>query len=449
MKTILVTLVAILGFAILIAPTSAYAQSARTAATTTTPGFSPSTAGALDNILLGFEKQTSRWSASIEITATHLFLDFAVIALVWMCMQLLFSTPDWGNFTRELMKFIFVSGLFYMLLRDGPSIATTIMQGFAKIGGNAVGAAIPVGSSYGASALVNAAGNIWATAFSLLANFNILTDPLGIFAMMLIVCLISSFICLLMAIEVMLAWIQAYAVMYAGVFFLGFGGGPWFRDIAVGYWKTILSKGAFLLGVILSVGLFLQYATSTLAQIETTAKAAAAGGFFSMASAAEQPILEGLLLKFLVQAVLCFLVLTRLPKMLAQLAFGGGSEGGHGAHGGVGMAVGAAIGAATGGAAGAVSGAAKGLRGSVAGLGAGGGGGGGGGGSGGGGGGSGPGESAGGGFKPVGPGGGRSSGPIISDEVIAAASKSPSRPNAARGTQSENHTLMGAIGRGK
>ena len=437
MKTILVTLAAILGFAILVAPSPVYAQSSPVASRTT-PGFSPSTAGALDDILVGFEKQTSRWSDSIEVAATHFFLDLAVISLVWMCMQLLFSTPDWGQFTKELMKFIFVTGLFYMLLRDGPSIATTIMQGFARLGGDAVGAAVPVGHAFGASALIAAAGDIWTTAFSILANFNILTDPLGIFAMMLIVCVISSFICLLMAIEVMLAWIQAYAVMYGGVFFLGFGGGPWFRDIAVGYWKTIVSKGAFLFGVILSVGLFLQFATSTLLHIEHAAAKAAAGGFFSAASAAEQPILEGLLLKFLVQAVLCFLVLTRLPKMLAQLPYGGGSYQGHGVHGGAGVAAAAAVGAATGGAAGALSGAAKGLRGTVAGLGGGGGGGN----SGGGGGDSGGG--GGGGFKPAGSGGGNGPGPMVSDEQIAAASKTPAKSNG--GAQS-GHTLMGQIGR--
>ena len=444
MKTILVTLFAMLGLGILFVPQPAHAQTPQTTTTTatTTPGFSPSTAGALDNIVVGFEKQTSRWAASIEVTATHLFLDFAVIALVWMCMQLLFSTPDWGQFTKELMKFIFVSGFFYMLLRDGPSIATTIMQGFARLGDDAVGTAIPVGHSFGASALVAAAGDIWTTAFSILANFSLLTDPIGIFVMMLIVCLISSFICLLMAIEVMLAWIQAYAVMYAGVFFLGFGGGPWFRDIAIGYWKTIVSKGAFLLGVILSVRLFLQYSTSTLNQIEVAAKSAAAGGFFSLAYQAEQPILEGLLLKFLVQAVLCFLVLTRLPKMLAQLAFGGGSYQGHGMHGGAGVAAAAAVGAATGGAAGAISGAAKGVRGSLAGLGGGSSG------SGGssGGGDSGSGGSSGGGFRPAGSSGGSSPGPMVSDQTIAAASKAPASSKAASNAQS-HHTLMGEIGK--
>ena len=440
MKTTFVALITMIGFAILLSQTPAYAQTA-SAATTITPGFSPATAGALDNILVGFEKQTSRWSDSLEVAATRLFLDFAVIALVWMAIQLIYSGPDWSRFAQDIMKFIFVTGLFYMMMRDGPNIATSIMQGFAKLGGDAVGAAIPVGSSYGVSALVNAAGDIWTTAFSILANFNILTDPLGIFVMMLIVCLISSFICLLMAIEVMLAWIQAYALMYAGVFFLGFGGGPWLRDLAVGYWKTILSKGAFLFGVILSVGLFLQYSTSTLVSIETAAHRAAVSGFFSWAARAEQPILEALLLKFLVQSVLCFLVLTRLPKMLAQLPFGGGSFGGHGMHGGAGMAAAAAVGAATGGAAGALSGAARGLRGTLGGLS---------GGSGGGGAGSGDDGGAGGGgaFKP-GSALGSNSGPMVSDEQVAAASKSAgnSSKGASNAQSRSPHTLMGEIGR--
>ena len=434
MKTILVTLIVTVGLAILVAPSLAYAQPAPTAATTT-PGFSPATAGALDNIVKGFETQTSRWSDSIESAATHLFFDFGVIALVWMAIQLIFSGPDWGRFVQEVMKFIFVTGLFYMMLRDGPSIATTILQGFSRLGGDAVGAAIPIGKSYGASALVAAAGDIWTTAFSILSNFDILTDPLGLFVMMLIVCVISSFICLLMAIEVMLAWIQAYAVMYAGVFFLGFGGGPWLRDIAVGYWKTIFSKGAFLLGVILSVGLFLQFSTSTLLQIEAEAHRAAVSGFFSDAARLEQPILEALLLKFLVQAVLCFLVLTRLPKMLAQLPFGSGSYGGHGVHGGVGMAAGAAVGAATGGAAGALAGAAKGARGALAGVG---------GASGGSGSGSGDGDGSGSGegFTPAGSGSSGSPGPMIDDKLVNDAGNSKGSTTKAGGG---SYTLMGKV----
>lgn len=440
---------AILSLGLLFGARPAYAQTTASSTckqSTTSPAWSPCTAGVLDSIQKGFEEQTSKWGDAIESAATRLFLDFALIALVWMAIWQIFQPTDWGRFFHEFMKFIFVTGIFYAFLKDGPYFATMIMQGFAKLAGLAVGNAVPVGDTYGASALVSTAGNMWMIVDAVASNFSMMTDQFGTLILTILIGVAGSLLCVLMAIEVMLAWIQAYAVMYAGVFFLGFGGGPWLRDMAIGYWKTILSKGAFLFGVILSAGLFLQFSNSTLQQIEVLARKASVSGFFSFHAAADRLKLEAVLLQFVLQALLCFLVLMRLPRMLAQLPFGGGSFHGHGAHGGLGMAAGAVVGGATGGFAGALSGAARGLRGSLSGLSSssqsGGSG------SGGSGGGDTP--SGGGGFQPAAsPAGGGSSGPMIADEVVSAASapRKPSpgsndsptgRPRAGRNP----HTLM-------
>lgn len=446
MRGLTVIFAALLSLGLLFGAQPAYAQAATNCTqTSATPGFSPCTAGALDDIQKGFEEQTAKWSDAIESVAQKFFYSFALIALVWMAIQQMFQPTDWSRFFHELMKFIFVTGLFFAFLKDGPSLATMIIQGFAKLGGLAVGNAVPVGDSYGASALITAAGNLWMTTINIGADFSVLRSPLGTLLMIILMGVGGFAFCVLMAIEVMLAWIQAYAVMYGGIFFLGFGGGPWLRDIAIGYWKTMLSKGAYLFGVILSVGLFLQFSNSTLQQIESLAKKAAASGFFSLPSQTFQPRMEAVLMEFLLEALLCFLVMIRLPKMLAQLPFGGGSFQGHGAHGGMGMATGAIVGGATGGFAGAVSGAARGLRGALSGLQSGGGN-------------SGLGgsvsngdsPSGGGGFKPAAsPAGGGSSGPMIPDEVVTAASAPPKTSPPSSGSPAGGprqgrhpHTLM-------
>ncbi len=445
MRSLTVIFASILTLGLLFGAQPAYAKATTNCTqTSSTPGFSPCTAGALDDIQKGFEEQTATWGEAIERVAQRLFYSFALIALVWMAIQQMFQATDWGRFFHELMKFIFVTGLFFAFLKDGPQFATMIIQGFAKLGGLAVDNAVPVGDSYGASALVTAAGNLWMTTINIAANFSVLRSPLGTLLMIILMGVGGFAFCVLMAIEVMLAWIQAYAVMYGGIFFLGFGGGPWLRDMAIGYWKTMLSKGAYLFGVILSVGLFLQFSNATLDQIESLAEKAAASGFFSLPSQRFQPRMEAVLMEFLLEALLCFLVMIRLPKTLAQLPFGGGSFQGHGAHGGIGMAAGAIVGGATGGFAGAVSGAARGLRGALSGLSSQSGG------SGSGGSGGGDSPSGGGGFKPAtSPAGGGSSGPMIADEVVNAASAPPKTPPASSGSSAGGnrparspHTLM-------
>jgi type IV secretion system protein TrbL len=451
MRGLTVVAFGILSFGLLFGVRPAYAQSTASSTCTqraTSPAWSPCTAGVLDNIQKGFEEQTSKWADAIENVATRLFLDFGIIALVWMAIGQIFQPTDWGRFFPELMKFIFVTGLFFAFLKDGPYFATMIMQGFAKLAGLAVDNAVPVGDTYGASALVSTAGNMWMLVEAVASNFSIMTDQLGTFLLTILIGVAGSLLCVLMAIEVMLAWIQAYAVMYAGVFFLGFGGGPWLRDMAIGYWKTILSKGAFLFGVILSAGLFLQFSNATLQQIEALARKTAASGFFSLHSVTDRLQFEAVLMQFVLQALLCFLVLMRLPRMLAQLPFGGGSFQGHGTHGGMGMAAGAIVGGATGGFAGAVSGAARGLRGALSGLSSQSGGSGSGGGSSGGSGGDSP--RGGGGFKlAASPAGGGSSGPMIPDEVVNAASTPPKTAPSSSGSPTGGsrpgrspHTLM-------
>lgn len=410
MRAFVATMMVILSCGLLFAARPANAAAATPGSTVTTPGFSPATAGVLDQVVVKFKDQTEAWSGALQTAANKVFFFFATIALVWMGYELIAGQVDWGRFFHEIMKFILTTGIFFYFLKWGPNIATLIIRGFAQLAGQAVHNAVPVGDTYGASALITAAGNIWAMMWGAIRGFSIMSDSLGVLLLMLLICCVISILCVGMAIEVMLAWIQAYAVMYGGIFFLGFGGGPWFRDIAIGYWKTIVSKGAFLLGVILSVSLFLEMSQSLFAKIamyNAQAVALGTGGFFK--SAVIQGEIMGALLEYVLEAALCFLVLTRLPKMLAQLVFGGGSYGGHGiAESAVSMA-GAAAGGALGGAAGAAAGAkiGGGQSGGAIGGGPGGGPGGG---------------SGGGGGASIG-GGGAAPGPMVSDAAIAAASR--------------------------
>jgi len=52
----------------------------------------------------------------------------------------------------------------------------------------------------------------------------------------------------------LLLLISGWILAYAGVFFLGFGGSRWTSDMAISYFKTVLSVAAQLLTMVLLVG---------------------------------------------------------------------------------------------------------------------------------------------------------------------------------------------------
>lgn len=115
--------------------------------------------------------------------------------------------------------------------------------------------------------------------------------------------------------------------MYAGIFFLGFGGSRWTSDMAINYFKTVLGLAVQLLVMILLVGVGNNLLTSFYAKMNK-----ATLNFEEL----------GVMLVF----CLALLTLTgQVPKMVAGIISGGGGGGGAGGFG-AGAIAGAALGAA-------------------------------------------------------------------------------------------------------
>src|SRR5690606_6254845 len=55
----------------------------------------------------------------------------------------------------------------------------------------------------------------------------------------------------LIAINLLLVMASAWILMYAGIFFLGFGGSRWTSDMAINYYKTVLGVAAQLMAMVL------------------------------------------------------------------------------------------------------------------------------------------------------------------------------------------------------
>ena len=57
------------------------------------------------------------------------------------------------------------------------------------------------------------------------------------------------------SVNMLLLLISSWILMYAGIFFLGFGGARWTSDIAINYFKTVLGIGIQLFVMLLVVGI--------------------------------------------------------------------------------------------------------------------------------------------------------------------------------------------------
>ena len=143
--------------------------------------------------------------------------------------------------------------------------------------------------------------------------------------------LLSAAILLLLAIvalNMLVLLISAWVLMYAGIFFLGFGGARWTSDIAINYFKTVLGVAVQLFAMVLLVGIGNDMLSS----------------FYGKMSKGALNFEElGVMLVFCL--ALLYLVV-KIPPMLAGVISGGGGAGGIG-NVGVGTVVGAAMGAAT------------------------------------------------------------------------------------------------------
>ncbi len=57
------------------------------------------------------------------------------------------------------------------------------------------------------------------------------------------------------AVNMLLILVSAWILMYAGIFFLGFGGSRWTSDMAINYYRTVLGVAVQLMAMVLLVGI--------------------------------------------------------------------------------------------------------------------------------------------------------------------------------------------------
>ena len=276
--------------------------------------------GFYDDILQRFQAAATGWRTTIENAALFLFWTLGTISLVITFGFMAMRKADIGEFFAEFIRFILFFGFFLWLLRNGPAFANSIIQSLARIGEQASGVA-----SVTPSGIVDIGFMILKQAFRNSSIWSPVDSFIGVALSVGILILLA-----VVAVNMLLLLVSAWLLMYAGIFFLGFGGSRWTSDMAINYYKTVLGVAVQIMTMVLLVGIGNDLLSSFYARMNT--------GTLNFEEL-------GVMLVF---CVALLMLVNRVPPLLAGIITGSGIGGAGGiGNFGAGAAIGAAMGAAS------------------------------------------------------------------------------------------------------
>ncbi len=193
--------------------------------------------GALDQIESVYINGAAQWENVLHGYAVRMFWLLALIDFVWMAINLAINPGEFSDISANLIRKIIFIGFFYALLIHGPDWAGDIIASF-RVAANTV---VPATIGSRPSDIFDAGFRLAIKIFDAIS----ITHPVDSLGFVIAGYIIMAVFALIAAM-VLLVFIQAYIVLYAGIILLGFGGCTFTKDIALNYFKGALSVGAKL-----------------------------------------------------------------------------------------------------------------------------------------------------------------------------------------------------------
>ena len=201
--------------------------------------------GVLDNVLCKYSRAASGWSGAIQRAAEWLFWTLATISMVWTFSMHALRRGDILEVLAELLRFTMFVGFFYYLLQNGTYIGETLLDSLRKLASQAAG----VPNAIKPSGIIDVGLEI---VFHIISRASMLSLLDGIFGFAM-----GGFILVVLAtvaVDMLQLLVAAWFLLYAGIFFLGFGGSKWTSDMAIGYFRAVLSIAVQSFAMIMLVG---------------------------------------------------------------------------------------------------------------------------------------------------------------------------------------------------
>jgi type IV secretion system protein TrbL len=206
--------------------------------------------GILDNIATTYKTAATGWTGTLLSYANRLFMLLATIELAWSFAVWALDKNEFQSFISAVAKKIMWIGIFYALLLNGPVWIPLIIDSFVGAGSTAGGSGGLSPSEVFTTGLDNAA-----TMLEGIKNMSLWDD----FASIVISGLSAIIIVLAFAViagQLLVALVESYIAISAGLLFLGFGGSRWTTDFVQKFIGYAVATGVklFMLYLIIGIG---------------------------------------------------------------------------------------------------------------------------------------------------------------------------------------------------
>jgi type IV secretion system protein TrbL len=213
----------------------------------------PNSVNGPSSILDEYKGLQNGWITKLLGAAQRLFFLLAAIEVAWSFTLLAIEKADFQALTATIVRKIMWIGIFYAILLYGVTPGgggwiPAIMDSFHILGQNASSV-----GPLGPSAIVGFGVNMSVDLLYSLKGADFLTSFAS--SMALVFCAVVIFIAYLaIAIQFVVAMVESYLVIGAGVIFLGFGGSRWTAAYVERYIAYAVSVGMKILVLYLLVG---------------------------------------------------------------------------------------------------------------------------------------------------------------------------------------------------
>lgn len=207
-------------------------------------------ADSLDKIVILYRDNAAAWQTTLATLALRLFLILAAIEFAYTAIRLAFRGADLSEWMAELLNQVLFIGFFLTLLLNSSAWAKAIVDSFRS-------AANQAGQASGGSPNLSPS-DIFDVGLQIANKIGEQTSILSPGASLgLILCALVILVCFaLIAAFLILALVESYVVISAGVLLMGFGGSRWTKDYALKVVIYAVSVGAklFILQLLVALG---------------------------------------------------------------------------------------------------------------------------------------------------------------------------------------------------
>ena len=205
----------------------------------------------LNDIVRDYEAISTSWFSALGPIANKIFWILVAIQLTWSAIWWVIDREDGLAVVSSLLRQIVAIGFFYALLLNGGTWVPAVINSFSQAGATAAGLTdlSPTGVFDQGLALANKILNATSDLGLLDGFFASLIA--GITAIVVVIAFA------VIAAQLLVALVESFIVIGAGVLFLGFAGSRWTKFFTERYLSYVASIGVklFVLYLIMGVGM--------------------------------------------------------------------------------------------------------------------------------------------------------------------------------------------------